>query len=182
MPHQSGINADFTKQINGPTLSQQEIDKSHICHQKSTIMDSFQSALESTKALAKDAMGAIDQRMSSLGFHSEEMDQSHQSRRSRFSLSSSSSSLSIPESPTSRRSITSSRVDPPERFRGAFEALAMREDDVRLIFEQEGGLESLKKSLRQQGAVTNALVKQGLHLYVREQKMDKAKFRRVDTR
>ena len=125
-------------------------------------MDSVHNALESTKALAIDAMGAIDQQISSLGLLHEDMDQS---RRSRFSFSSSSSSLSLHES----RSHCS--VVPPDRLRCAFDALSLTEDDVKNLIDQEGGLELLKKSLRREGAVTNCLVKQGLHLYVREQKM-----------
>lgn len=145
-------------------------------------MDSLNSAFESTRNLALDAMDAIDLRMSSissLNFYSDDMDDSlGKSRRSRFASSSHSSSFAR----YSQRTLNE-YDDVHFRgavFQGAVEALSVREKDLKQMLDREGELESLKKSLRKQGAVTNSMIKQGLHLYVMQRNMENnAKSRRT---
>ena len=48
------------------------------------------------------------------------------------------------------------------------EALSVSESDLKELLDQEGGLDALKQSLKSRGAVTNTLVKQGIHFYVKD--------------
>ena len=48
------------------------------------------------------------------------------------------------------------------------EALSVTEAEMHELLETEGGLDALKQSLKSRGAVTNNLIKQGIHVYMAE--------------
>lgn len=78
----------------------------------------------------------------------------------------------------SRRSVRSTsdtqkhskgRVVSRERFHRAVHAMSLSNTDVQeLLDRDENFFSSLKQSLRSQNAITNSLIKQGVHIYVRE--------------
>jgi hypothetical protein len=55
----------------------------------------------------------------------------------------------------------------PERFQDALESLTVTEGYLQTLFDREGGLEELKKSLKASGAITNSLARQGIHFYLK---------------
>ena len=50
--------------------------------------------------------------------------------------------------------------------------MAVTEDDMKNLLEQDGGLEALKMALKNSGVVTTSSVIQGLHFFVRECTVD----------
>ncbi|CAB9497920.1 expressed unknown protein [Seminavis robusta] len=71
-------------------------------------------------------------------------------------------------SASTRSSSCRSRTSTVDKFRSAVRALSVSEEDMREFLEQEGNLEALKRSLKNRGIVTNALIQQGIFLYFRE--------------
>ena len=59
--------------------------------------------------------------------------------------------------------------DPQQRFQRQLDHLKYSESDLAQLLQQKGGFRRLQQSLRKSGAVTNQLLKQGLHFYVRDQ-------------
>jgi len=67
-----------------------------------------------------------------------------------------------------RHAASSINNNTPPRFQHALEALSIQESELQELLDEEGGFAELKCSLNSRRAITNNLVKQGIHFYVKE--------------
>jgi hypothetical protein len=113
--------------------------------------------------------GAVRERL--LG-DSSGSDHNSSSRRRRSSAPHLGRSLYAAQGRRNSSSKVNNRVTVEERYEYALEQLRFSQADlIHLIYDTQGGFEGLQKSLKSSGAVTNSLLKQGLHFYIKKHNM-----------
>lgn len=93
------------------------------------------------------------------------------SNNSLLSVSMSGSISAHHRSPSPSRNSTRRSVTSNEKFQRIIEDMAVTEEAMRDFLNQEGGLQSIKQSLKDCGVVTNSSILQGIHFVVRDCKL-----------